>query len=139
MGRRLPAHLVPAAAFGLDEVPRTANGKLDHAALAVPAAAAARHRPPATPTEAEVVGIYAELLGRAEVGADDDFFALGGQSLVAVRAVVRIRQRFGIDLPVRALFAAPTAAGLARTVDDALLATADPQTLAALLDHVEAQ
>ena len=137
--RRLPSHLVPATLSPLDALPTTANGKVDYHALArqaVPPPAAARDQPPSTPTETEIAAIYAELLGRARVGVADDFFALGGQSLLAVRAVTQIRQRLGVDLPLRTLFAAPIVAELAREVDDLLLAGVDAQTLAALLDQV---
>ncbi|MGD0603556.1 MAG: amino acid adenylation domain-containing protein [Streptosporangiaceae bacterium] len=140
LARRLPAHLVPAALIPVGELPRTANGKVDYATLArqaVPAPAPAGHAEPATATETEIAAIYAELLGRPKVGAADDFFALGGQSLLAVRAVTRIRQRFGVELPLRTLFAAPAVAALAREVDARLLAEADEQTLAELLDQVQ--
>jgi amino acid adenylation domain-containing protein len=138
--RRLPAHLVPAAVLALDAVPHNANGKIDYAALAeraVPPPSVVGHLPPSTPTEVEIAAIYADLLDRPLVGAADDFFAIGGQSLLAVRAVTRIRQRWGVDLPLRTLFATPTVAGLARAVDDLMLAGADAQTLAALLDEVQ--
>jgi acyl-coenzyme A synthetase/AMP-(fatty) acid ligase/acyl carrier protein len=137
---RLPAQLVPAALLSLDALPRNPNGKIDYAALAeraVPQPAVLGHLPPSTPAEIEIAAIYAELLDRPRVGAADDFFALGGQSLLAVRAVIQIRQRLGVDLPLRTVFAAPTVAGLAREVDDLMMAGADVETLAALLDQVQ--
>jgi amino acid adenylation domain-containing protein len=137
---RLPAHLIPAALLPIGELPRTPNGKIDYAALArqaVPEPPPAGHVEPATATEAGIAAIYAELLGRPRIGAADDFFALGGQSLLAVRAVTRIRQRLGVDLPLRTLFAAPVVAALAREVDALLLAGTDEQTLAELLDQIQ--
>jgi acyl-coenzyme A synthetase/AMP-(fatty) acid ligase/acyl carrier protein len=139
LSRRLPAHLVPATVRALEVLPANANGKIDYLALArdaVPVPAPAGYVTPATPTEVEIAAIFAELLGTSRVGAADDFFALGGQSLLAVRAVTQIRQRLGVDLPLRKVFAAPTVAGLAREVDELLLADVDEQTLAALLDEV---
>jgi amino acid adenylation domain-containing protein len=140
LAARLPGHLIPAVLRPLGALPHSPNGKIDYAALArqaVPGPPAAGYLEPSTPAETEIAAIYAGLLGRPGVGAADDFFALGGQSLLAVRAVTQIRQRLGVDLPLRTLFAAPTVAGLAREVDDLLLASADDQTLAALLDQVQ--
>ncbi|MGH3158111.1 MAG: non-ribosomal peptide synthetase, partial [Streptosporangiaceae bacterium] len=142
LAARVPPHLIPAALLPLGELPRSPNGKVDYAALArqaVPGPAAASYLEPASASEAEIAAIYAALLGRPRVGAGDDFFALGGQSLLAVRAVTQIRQRLGVDLPLRALFAAPTVTGLAREVDQLLLGSADDQTLAALLDQMESE
>jgi amino acid adenylation domain-containing protein len=142
LAARLPAHLVPAALMPVEELPLNRNGKIDYAALAGQAVlppTEVGYLPPGTPTEVEIAAVYAELLGAPKVGAADDFFALGGQSLLAVRAVTRIRQRLGVDLPLRTVFAAPTVAGLAREVDDLLLASVDPRDLAALLDRLEAQ
>jgi acyl-coenzyme A synthetase/AMP-(fatty) acid ligase/acyl carrier protein len=141
LAARLPAHLIPAALRPVGALPCGPPGKSDYAALAgqaVPAPPAAGYLEPSSPSETEIAAIYAGVLGRSRIGAADDFFALGGQSLLAVRAVTQIRQRFGVDLPLRALFAAPTVAALAREVDDLLLAGADDQVLSALLDQMEA-
>lgn len=118
---RLPSALVPAQVVVLDAVPRTASGKLDRLALAEGASAATALNAEAMVTaqsiEAEMVaGIWEDLLGRQHVGADEDFFALGGHSLMAVRVLSRIRDVFGVELPVRALFERPTVAGLAEQV-----------------------
>ncbi len=115
---RLPEYMVPSAWAFLPALPQTANGKVDRKALAAVlpadgAAGAAAATAPRTPAEELVAGIFAEVLGLARVGAGDSFFELGGHSLLAMRVLSRLREAFGVSLPVKALFEAPTVSALA--------------------------
>ncbi|HET8682732.1 MAG TPA: amino acid adenylation domain-containing protein [Micromonosporaceae bacterium] len=136
-GRELPAYLVPAAFVVLDALPLNANGKVDRAALPdpEPAAAAAdgptghaRPAEPRSPVEVRLARIWGEILGAERVGRDDDFFARGGSSLAATRLVFRVRDAFGVDLPVLRLYQAPTLAGCAEAIDELVAAQAGPVT-----------
>jgi acyl-coenzyme A synthetase/AMP-(fatty) acid ligase len=117
----LPEHMIPAQFVALEALPRTHNGKLDRLALPAPAVAEASPHgaaaAPRTPTEEMVLGIFREVLGRADFGVFDNFFHLGGHSLIAARLLSRLRTASGVDLPLRDLFKWPTVAGLAEAVD----------------------
>ncbi|WP_153349207.1 non-ribosomal peptide synthetase, partial [Nocardia aurantia] len=113
LAQSLPQYMVPVAILALDEFPLSASGKLDRKALPAPVFEPRRFRAPSTPAEAVVAEIFAELLGAARVGADDDFFELGGNSLIATQVVARLSAALRIDVGVRTVFEAPTVAALA--------------------------
>ncbi|GIG88026.1 non-ribosomal peptide synthetase [Plantactinospora endophytica] len=110
----LPGHLVPATVVVLDRLPLSPNGKLDRRALPPPPVDVRPGRAPGTRVERALVRLYAELLGVPEVGVEDDFFRLGGHSMLAVRLVRRIRAELAVNLPVQSIFRHPTPAALAR-------------------------
>ncbi|HEX3482640.1 MAG TPA: amino acid adenylation domain-containing protein [Kofleriaceae bacterium] len=117
---RLPEHMVPSHVVVLERLPLTPSGKIDRKALPLPERAlAAASVAPGSPTEQAVAAIWAEVLGVERVGALDEFFDIGGQSLRAAEIVSRIRARLHVDLPLRAMFEATTVRGLARRIDDA--------------------
>jgi amino acid adenylation domain-containing protein len=121
LGGTLPAYMVPSAFVALDSLPLTANGKLDRAALPAPhpggSRTAAAHEPPRPGTESVVAEVWAQVLGIERAGRHDDFFDLGGHSLHAATAAARIRARTGTELPLAAVFTAPTVAELAADID----------------------
>ncbi|MBH0779872.1 non-ribosomal peptide synthetase [Nocardia bovistercoris] len=120
VARRLPAHMVPAAITVLDRIPLTPVGKLDVAALPEPRLhATAAARMPETENERLVAGVVAELIEAESVGADDSFFDIGGNSLLATRLVARLNAATGVAIEVRTVFTSPTVAGLAALLDRA--------------------
>jgi amino acid adenylation domain-containing protein len=118
---QLPDYMVPAAFVRLDALPLNSSGKLDRAALPAPTSlntiADEVYIAPRTTIEKRVVSILAELLGLEKVGVNDNFFFLGGHSLLGTQLIARVRGIFGVELPLRKVFDSPTAAELSDEVE----------------------
>ncbi len=126
---RLPAHMVPNVFVQVEAMPRTPHGKLDREALAAPSAV--QSTPAAVPTSElalAVVDIWRELLGMDRIDPSDSFFEIGGDSLLGIRLLGQIRDRWQIDLPMQALFDHPTAAETASHIEAVLWARESAQT-----------
>ncbi|HEX4494600.1 MAG TPA: amino acid adenylation domain-containing protein [Thermoanaerobaculia bacterium] len=122
---QLPDYMIPAGFLFLENLPLTSNGKVDRRALPVFDQESARSRreyvAPRTEIEEALADICAETLGVEKLGIHDDFFEMGGDSLMAIRAIFRIRKALGVELPVRSFFEIPTIAGLAEVVEGMIL------------------
>ncbi|HEY0738584.1 MAG TPA: amino acid adenylation domain-containing protein, partial [Herpetosiphonaceae bacterium] len=132
LAQRLPEYMVPSAFVMLDALPLTPSGKLARRALS-------RHTPdaeqrdidepfiaPRSPAEELLANIWSSVLGRDRISIHDHFFAIGGHSLLATQIISRIRTTFNVDLPLRALFEAPTIAGLATRIEHSRRAAPEP-------------
>jgi SAM-dependent methyltransferase/acyl carrier protein len=121
LASRLPDYMVPSVYVPLEALPLTANGKVDRTALpavdTAPASPAATFVAPRTPLQAQLAGLWAGVLAVERVGIHDNFFEVGGDSLMAIKLISRLRQDLGVDLPLRRLFDSPTVAGLAESIE----------------------
>ncbi|WP_245814075.1 non-ribosomal peptide synthetase, partial [Rhodococcus marinonascens] len=117
-GSHLAPYMVPAQLVVLDSLPVGRTGKLDRRSLPAPSIAPRKFRPPASAVEEAVAEVFAEVLGVARVGADDDFFELGGNSLAATRVVAELRVRLGTEPLLQWIFRNPSPEGLARRIVD---------------------
>ncbi|MFC0435417.1 non-ribosomal peptide synthetase [Kutzneria buriramensis] len=113
---RLPEFMVPAAFVVIDRMPLDPNGKVDRSALPEPDVTATEYRGPRSPLEEHLTAVYAEVLGLDRVGVDDDFFAVGGDSIRSIQVVARARAR-GVEVTPREIFECRTVAELAARVD----------------------
>jgi acyl carrier protein len=133
LARRLPDYMIPATFVMREALPLTSNGKVDRQALLPPD----RVRPelaeawlaPRTPTEEVLVGIWTTVLGIERIGVHDNFFDLGGHSLMAVQVISRLRHVLQVEMPLYVLFDAPTVAGLALYIEASRQAQQDVQVL----------
>ena len=129
----LPEPMIPSAFVVLEALPLTPNGKVDREALPVPEANLARpiadFVAPRGPVEELVASVWGTVLGLDRVGAHDSFFDIGGHSLLATQVVSRLREAFGVDIPLRALFEAPTVAELAGRIEALRRGETRPQAL----------
>lgn len=126
LSAKLPQYMIPSVFVRLETLPLTPSGKIDLAALPPPEPGTTLRddevRGPGTPVEARLVALVGELLGLADVGTDDNFFLLGGHSLLGTQLIARVREAFGVDLPLRSVFDHPTVTALAAEVEEAILA-----------------
>ena len=122
LGQHLPEYMVPANFVVLDALPKTSAGKVDRRRLPAPNPERdTRHGPSAVPrnqVEERLVDLWCDVLRKDRIGIHDNFFELGGHSLLATQVISRIRAVYGKELPLRALFEAPTVAGLAARLAD---------------------
>jgi acyl carrier protein len=120
LAQKLPEYMVPSAFVVLESLPLTPNGKVDRRALPTPepikSELAGAYVAPRTAVEEVLVKIFAEVLGLKRVGIHDTFFELGGHSLLATQLVSRVRDAFGVELPLRNVFEAPAIAQLSQVV-----------------------
>ncbi|WP_238539735.1 non-ribosomal peptide synthase/polyketide synthase [Corallococcus macrosporus] len=138
--KQLPQHMVPSTFVHLGVLPLTPSGKVDRKALPAPDAPVLQqgtYVAPRTPTEEALAELFAQVLGVRRIGVHDGFFELGGHSLLATQVVVRVRTRFGIELPLRAFFESPTVAGLAAYLDARKNAPAQSGAAVPALTHAD--
>jgi len=139
--QRLPRYMIPAELIVLPAIPRTASGKVDRSRLPEPTGAEAgradQYVAPRTPVEEELAEIWADVLSVERVGIHDDFFALGGHSLLGTQLISRVRKAYPIDLPLRRLFETPTVAGLASLIAEGLAAEIADEQMDTLLAEIE--
>jgi amino acid adenylation domain-containing protein len=126
LSERLPDYMIPATFVQLAALPLTSNGKVDRRALPVPDVANSLHDEvvvePHTPAEERLVGIVAPLLGLEQISIDDNFFMLGGHSLLGTQVIAQVANAFGVDLSLRTLFSAPTIRQLSAEIERLIIA-----------------
>jgi amino acid adenylation domain-containing protein len=137
----LPDYVLPSAFVVLAELPRTISGKVDRRALPRPADEHARrggeYVAPRTPVEEELAAIWCQVLNVERVSVEHNFFELGGHSLLATQLLARVRAAMQVELPLRALFAAPTVAGLASAVMALRAEQSGDEELAQMIEEIE--
>jgi len=125
----LPDHMVPSMFVNMAELPITNNGKLDRSSLPVPAAenilSEGQFESPQSGIESWLAGFLVRMLGVSQIGRNDNFFRLGGHSLLGAQLIAKIQQTFEVELSLRSLFDNPTVAGLASEITQAIYAKLD--------------
>jgi acyl-coenzyme A synthetase/AMP-(fatty) acid ligase/acyl carrier protein len=138
---KIPSYMLPSVFVTLTEIPLTPNGKVNRRALPVPDLSeddtSANFVAPRTPLEETLAEIWRTTLGVTQVGVESNFFDLGGHSLLATRVVSQIRERFGIELPLRVMFESPTIAGLAQHIDTEQSKDTQLGRILSMLENVE--
>ncbi|HVH12052.1 MAG TPA: non-ribosomal peptide synthetase, partial [Longimicrobium sp.] len=124
----LPEYMVPGAFVILERLPLTPNGKLDVRALPAPELGAEHWVEPRTPVEQALAALWVEVLGAPRVGVHDDFFQLGGHSLLIMRLIARVHDAFGLELSIRTVFATPTLEGMAGEIEARIYEDIDGMT-----------
>jgi acyl carrier protein len=126
LAARLPDYMVPGTFVRLEKLPLTSNGKLDRMSLPVAndtnTLRESAYTAPRTEMEKAVAGILERLLGLKHVDVEDNFFSLGGHSLLAAQLIARLRDSFGIEMPLRVIFEAPSVAELSSELDRLIFA-----------------
>jgi hypothetical protein len=118
----LPSYMIPQHVVLLPAFPLTPNGKVDRKALLPPEAMGnAAYRAPETEIEQQLAIEFADLLGASRIGLGDDFFSLGGHSMLALKLVARVRALWAVDVPMRVVFSNPTLKGLSDFIEAALV------------------
>jgi acyl carrier protein len=133
----LPDYMVPAQLVLLDQLPRLPSGKVDRRSLPAPEWQHAQPIAPRTPVEIGLAEIWAELLGVERVGVMDEFFQLGGHSLLLTRMVSRVRAAFGVDVPLAEFFGELTIEAMARRIEAHGGAADEVDAMAAILAELE--
>ncbi|MEO0374918.1 MAG: amino acid adenylation domain-containing protein, partial [Cyanobacteria bacterium P01_A01_bin.17] len=142
LAQKLPDYMVPEGFLWLDAFPLNANGKVDRRQLQTlwvenPLTSSVGYIAPRNALETAVADLWAELLQQDKVGISDNFFALGGDSLLATQLMARVRQMFRVEVPLRSLFQAPTVATIATAIAEGLAAQVNGELLAELADIAE--
>ncbi|MBN9134280.1 MAG: amino acid adenylation domain-containing protein [Nitrosospira multiformis] len=119
LARQLPDYLVPSTFVVLEELPTTPSGKLDRLALPTPVTLTGSFVPPQNAAEAKIAEIWRQILDIENIGIQDNFFSIGGHSLLATQIISRLRDEFGVELPLQQIFETPVIADLALVVTGA--------------------
>jgi acyl carrier protein len=138
---KLPEYMIPTSLVLLDALPLTPNGKVDRKALPAPDSSRPQLETafvaPRTPTEVELAELWMELLHIEKVGIQDNFFDIGGHSLLAMQLIAQIQARFGVEVSLRNYFMRPTIKDLAEMIEEALLDSSDLAKFEEMLDLLE--